>query len=328
MGLLVNGQWQTAWYDTKSTGGEFRRSETSFRQTISANSSSEFPAQAGRYHLYVSLACPWAHRALILRKLKKLEEIISFSAVHPFMGEHGWSFTTAQEGFPDHLYGFDHLYQVYLKAKPDYTGRVTVPVLWDKERQTIVNNESSEVIRMLNAEFQAFTDRIEDYYPGPLREEIDRINDRVYHQINNGVYRCGFATSQRAYDQSFAELFALLDELEERLGRQRFLVGNTLTEADWRLFTTLVRFDVVYYGHFKCNLRRIADYPNLSNYLRDLYQMQGVRETVNLDQIKWHYYSSHESINPTRIIPQGPLIDFDAVHDRGRFPKQIMNFEP
>lgn len=323
MGLLVNGSWKTDWYDTKSSGGEFIRTETSFRHKVTADGSSNFPAESGRYHLYVSLACPWAHRTLIFRRLKKLESVISVSVVQAFMGENGWTFTDTSGAFPDHLYGLQYLYQVYLKAKPDYTGRVTVPILWDKETETIVNNESSEIIRMLNSEFNQFTECKEDYYPTSLIPEIDAINDRVYHQINNGVYKCGFATTQAAYNQSFEALFALLDEIEDRLSRQRFLVGNTLTEADWRLFTTLVRFDAVYYSHFKCNLRRIADYPNLSHYLRDLYQTPGVKETVHLAQIKEHYYASHETINPTRIVPLGPLLDFDAPHDRERFPKQI-----
>jgi putative glutathione S-transferase len=327
MGLLVEGQWRTDWYDTKSTGGEFRRSETSFRDRITADGSGRFPAEAGRYHLYVAFACPWAHRALLLRCLKELQDVISVSTVQPFMGENGWSFTDADKGFPDGLYGKRYLYEVYSHARPDYSGRVTVPVLWDKKTSTIVNNESSEIIRMLNSEFRSFTRRNEDYYPEPLRDEIDAINDKVYHQINNGVYKCGFATTQAAYERSFDALFAQLDEIEQRLGSQRYLAGNTLTEADWRLFTTLVRFDTVYYGHFKCNLRRIVDYPNLSNYMRDLYQTPGVKETIDLNQIKEHYYTSHETVNPTRIVPKGPLLDFEASHDRDRFPRRIATLE-
>lgn len=322
-GYLQDGTWHTGWYDTTATGGEFRRTESRFRNWVTADGSSGFPAQPGRYHLYVSLACPWAHRTLIFRALKGLEEQISVSVVQPFLGDEGWTFTDPVGGFPDPLYGLRYLYEIYLKADPTFTGRVTVPVLWDKERQTIVNNESAEIIRMLNSAFNAFTPRQEDFYPAALRREIDAINDVVYDRINNGVYKCGFATAQAVYEQHFDALFSALDELELRLAGQHYLVGNTLTEADWRLFTTLVRFDAVYFGHFKCNLRRIQDYPNLSNYLRDLYQFPGVAATVNMAQIKQHYYQSHEMINPTRIVPKGPLLDFDLPHDRDRFPREI-----
>lgn len=323
-GYLQDGTWHTGWYDTTATGGEFRRTESRFRNWVTADGSSGFPAQPGRYHLYVSLACPWAHRTLIFRALKGLEEQVSVSVVQPFLGDEGWTFTDPVGGFPDHLYGLRYLYEIYLKADPTFTGRVTVPVLWDKERQVIVNNESAEIIRMLNSAFNAFTSHKGDFYPAGLRSKIDAINDRVYDRINNGVYKCGFATAQAVYERHFDELFSELDELEGRLDGQRYLVSNVLTEADWRLFTTLVRFDAVYFGHFKCNLQRIKDYPNLSNYLRDLYQFPGIAATVNMAQIKQHYYQSHEMINPTRIVPKGPLLDFDKPHDRGRFPREIL----
>jgi putative glutathione S-transferase len=316
MGLLVDGRWKDEWYDTKSTAGRFVRKETSFRNRVTADGSSGFKAEADRYHLYVSLACPWAHRTLILRKLKKLEDIVSLSIVDPLMKEQGWVFSEGPGCIPDTVNGARALHQVYTAARPDYTGRVTVPVLWDKREGTIVNNESSEIIRMFNSEFDAFGDRDLDFYPPDLRSEIDTINARVYDSVNNGVYKCGFATTQEAYEEAFVALFTALDMLEGRLGRQRYLVGPTITEADWRLFTTLVRFDAVYVGHFKCNLRRIADYTNLSNYLRDLYQIPGVAETVNFDHIKGHYYQSHETINPTAIVPVGPELDLLAPHGR------------
>ncbi|TIS70151.1 MAG: glutathione S-transferase family protein, partial [Mesorhizobium sp.] len=265
--------------------------------------------------------CPWAHRTLIFRVLKKLEDIISVSVVHHFMGENGWTFTAEDGATGDTLYGLDFLHQIYAKADRGYSGRASVPVLWDKRQETIVSNESSEIIRMLNSGFDEWGDASLDFYPPALRSEIDRINALVYPAINNGVYRAGFATSQEAYEEAFGELFAALDTLEERLSKQRYLVGERITEADWRLFTTLVRFDPVYVGHFKCNLRRIADYPNLSNYLRDLYQVPGVSGTVSLHHIKSHYYGSHKSINPTGIIPAGPKLDYAAPHDRGRFRK-------
>jgi putative glutathione S-transferase len=282
---------------------------------VTADGSSGFPAQPGRYRLYVSYACPWAHRALIFRKLKGLESVIPVSVVEPVMSDEGWAFSAE---LPDDGNGFRHLHQLYTAARPGYSGRVTVPVLWDSERRTIVNNESAEIIRMLNSEFDALTPVRSDYYPAALRKEIDAVNDYVYDRVNNGVYRCGFAGSQAAYEQAFDRLFGALDELDARLGRQRYLAGDRLTEADWRLFTTLVRFDAVYHGHFKCNLRRIEDYPNLSNVLRELYQVAGIAETVDMDHIKRHYYMSHEHINPSRIVPRGPALDFTRPHDRAR----------
>lgn len=316
MGLLVNGRWQDQWYDTKSSGGRFLRQDAAFRKQVTADGSSGFKAEPGRYHLYVSLACPWAHRTLIFRKLKKLEDVISLSVVDPLMAEHGWTFSDGPACIPDTVNGARYLHQIYTAARPDYTGRVTVPVLWDKQEGTIVNNESSEIIRMFNTAFNAFGDGSLDFYPKGLRRQIDRINTRVYENVNNGVYKCGFATTQEAYQEAFVALFTTLDALEERLGRQRYLVGPSITEADWRLFTTLVRFDAVYVGHFKCNLRRIADYRNLSNYLRDLYQVPGIAETVNFEHIKRHYYESHKTINPTGIVPMGPELDLLAPHGR------------
>lgn len=318
MGLLIDGRWQDQWYDTKSTGGAFKRQESAFRNWITADGSSGFKAEPGRYHLYVSLACPWAHRTLIFRKLKKLEDAITVSVVEPLMLENGWELAPGA----DPVNGKSFLYQVYTEAKPGMSGRVTVPVLWDKRKWTIVSNESAEIIRMLNSEFNAFGDASLDFYPEDLRAEIDEINAYVYDRVNNGVYKAGFATDQAVYEEAFDRLFEALDTLEERLGRQRWLAGNRQTEADWRLFTTLVRFDPVYVGHFKCNLRRIQDYPNLSNYLRDLYQTDGVAETVSFDHIKRHYYGSHKTINPTGIVPKGPALDYDAPHDRGRFDTQ------
>ncbi|TPL84331.1 glutathione S-transferase family protein [Mesorhizobium sp. B2-3-13] len=327
MGLLVDGKWQDRWYDTKNSGGKFVRAQSQWRDWITRDGtpvegcSRGFRAEPGRYHLYVSLACPWAHRTLIFRALKKLNAIISVSVVHHFMGADGWTFLAEDGATGDTLYGLDFLHQIYTRADPAYSGRVTVPVLWDKKEQTIVSNESSEIIRMLNSAFDEWGDASLDFYPEALRGEIDAINALVYPAINNGVYRAGFATTQTAYEEAFGELFSTLDALEDRLSRQRYLVGDRITEADWRLFTTLVRFDPVYVGHFKCNLRRIADYPNLSNYLRDLYQVPRVAETVNLHHIKAHYYGSHAIINPTRIIPVGPALDYGARHDRGRFRK-------
>jgi glutathionyl-hydroquinone reductase len=323
MGLLVDGIWKDQDIDAKD--GRFERPQTVFRNWITADGSAGptgdggFAAAAGRYHLYVALACPWAHRTLIFRKLKKLEDAISVSIVEPINIEYGWAFGPAGSFTADTANGRAKLSDIYLLATPGFTGRVTVPVLWDKERRTIVNNESAEIIRMLNSAFARFTDVATDYYPPPLREEIDAVNRDVYAQVNNGVYRAGFATTQAAYEEAFLALFGRLDALEARLSRQRWLVGDRQTEADWRLFTTLVRFDAVYFGHFKCNLRRIVDYPNLSNYLRDLYQTPGVAETVNFDHIKRHYYGSHRRINPTGIVPLGPALDLAAPHDRGRF---------
>jgi len=314
MGLLVDGKWHDEWYDTESSGGRFVRTEARFRCAIG---NADFPAEADRYHLFVSLACPWAHRTLIFRKLKGLEDIITVTVVSPDMLTNGWQFDA-----PEPLYGLNYLHQLYTKANPDYSGRVTVPVLWDKKMETIVCNESAEIIRMFNATFDDLTGNRLDFYPAELREEIDEINAFVYNNVNNGVYKCGFATAQNAYDEAFDTLFAALDELEEGLSRQRYLAGSRITEADWRLFTTLVRFDAVYVGHFKCNRNRISDMPNLSHYLRDLYQQPGIAETVDFTHIKRHYYFSHESINPTRIVPKGPQLDFDAPNDRSRFEHQ------
>lgn len=317
MGLLIDGIWRDETAEEKSSDGSFRRRDSGFRNWITPDGApgpsgeGGFPARPGRYHLYVSLACPWAHRTLIFRKLKGLEEMISVDVVHPLMAENGWTFATDFDGATgDRVLGLRFLYEAYQRAKPDYTGRATVPVLWDKERGTIVSNESSEIIRMFNSAFDGIGARPGDFYPQALRAEIDAINARVYDRINNGVYKAGFATRQAAYERAFTALFEALDWAEEILGRQRYLAGETLTEADWRLFTTLIRFDLVYFGHFKCNKRRIADYRNLSNYLRLLYQYPGVGETVNREQIKYHYYASHRHINPTGIVPLGPELDF------------------
>ncbi len=322
MGRLVDGKWQDIWYDTKATKGRFERSQSQFRNWVTADGSagpsgkSGFKAEAGRYHLYVSYACPWAHRTLIFRKLKKLEDLISVSVVDYLMLENGWEFRKRDGATGDDLFGADYLYQVYLKADPHYSGRVTVPVLWDKQQNTIVSNESAEIIRMMNSAFDELTGSDLDLYPAELREEIDALNAIVYDRVNNGVYKAGFATAQEAYEEAVAALFETLDMLDQRLETSRYLLGDTLTEADWRLFTTLLRFDPVYVGHFKCNIRRIADYPNLSGYLRDLYQQPGVAETCNLLHIKNHYYGSHKTINPTGIVPVGPALDLDAAHGR------------
>jgi len=313
MGHLENGIWREG-RDARTVNGEFVRRDSQFRDRVTADGSSGYPAEAGRYHLYVSSACPWAHRTIIFRKLKRLESAISMTVVDPIMADQGW---TLSDG-ADTVNGFRHLHQVYAKARPDYTGRVSVPVLWDRKKHTIVNNESSEIIRMLNSEFEASAGAHDDYYPQRLRAEIDAVNKVVYESINNGVYRCGFATTQDAYERAFDALFAALGEMEARLDRSRYLVGDRITEADWRLFTTLVRFDAVYYGHFKCNLRRIEDYPNLASYLRDLYQVPGVAETVDIDHFKLHYYASHRHINPTGVVPKGPELDFARPHDRVR----------
>ncbi|WP_417665340.1 glutathione S-transferase family protein [Pseudidiomarina sp.] len=315
MGLLVDGKWQDKWYDTDSTDGKFERSAAQFRNWVEADKNAKFPAESGRYHLYVSYACPWAHRTLIFRKLLGLEQHISVSVVHPLMLENGWEFS--EEPLHDGLYSLDYLNQLYLKADSNYSGRVTVPVLWDKQQQTIVSNESADIIRMFNSAFNDLTGNTLDFYPEALRTEIDAINERVYDNVNNGVYKCGFATKQAAYETAFAALFDELDALEQRLATQKFLVGDTLTEADWRLFTTLVRFDSVYVGHFKTNQKRIVDYPNLWAYVRALYQVPGVAETVVMDHIKQHYYGSHHMINPTGVVPVGPSIDFMAPHERG-----------
>ena len=323
MGQLIDGEWSTEWYDTKSTGGAFKRSTSKFRNWVTADGSpgpsgeGGFKAEAGRYHLYVSYACPWAHRTLIFRALKGLEGLIDVSAVHPDMLDDGWTFAQDFDGATgDQLYGTRYMRDVYLRADPKISGRVTVPVLWDKERETIVSNESAEIIRMFNSAFNAITGNSDDYYPAELREEVDAVNDRIYDTLNNGVYKSGFATSQEAYDAAVHPLFETLDWLEERLSGQRYLAGDRLTEADWRLFTTLIRFDSVYHLHFKCNRRRIVDYPALWAYTRELYQYPGVAGTVRMDHIVRHYHYSHDTINPNRIIPINPKLDFAAPHGR------------
>ena len=324
MGLLIDGKWHDKWYDTDKTGGKFEREAARFRNWVTADGSpgpdgeGGFKAESGRYHLYVSMACPWAHRTLIFRKLKGLEKHISVSVVHPDMVENGWEFRPDSEQHRDHLHGFRFMHQVYTKAAPDYSGRVTVPTLWDKKKETIASNESAEIIRMFNSAFDGLegvrTDL--DFYPGELQEEIDSVNARVYDTVNNGVYKAGFATAQDKYEEAYNALFDSLDWLEERLSSQRYLVGGRLTEADWRLFTTLIRFDAVYFSHFKCNRQRISDFPALSAYVRDLYQVPGVAETVDIGQIKRHYYVSQRTINPTQIVPVGPELDFDSPHGR------------
>ena len=322
MGLLQDGKWVDQWYDTKSSGGRFKRKDAQFRNWITADGSAGpsgdagFKAEPDRYHLYVSLACPWAHRTLIFRALKGLEEMIPVSVVHWYMAEDGWTFDAGDGVVPDAVNNAEFMHQVYTAAKPDYSGRVTVPVLWDKKNKTIVSNESSEIIRMFNVAFDGVGAKGGDFYPAPLRSEIDALNDRIYDTVNNGVYKAGFATSQEAYEEAVVPLFDTLDDLEQRLATQRYLTGSSITEADWRLFTTLVRFDPVYVGHFKCNLRRIVDYRNLWGYVRDLYQQPGVAATVNMEHIKNHYFASHETINPSRVVPKGPNIDFEAPHDR------------
>ncbi|BDY03470.1 glutathione S-transferase family protein [Ferrimonas sp. YFM] len=323
MGRLVDGVWQDVWYETEDTKGKFQREEAQLRNWITADGApgpsgeGGFKAESGRYHLYVSLACPWAHRTLIYRKLMGLEDHISVSVVSPDMLEQGWSFDTERGSSGDHLFGFDFMHQVYTRNNPSYSGRVTVPVLWDKQQNRIVSNESSEIIRMLNSAFNDITGNTLDLYPPSLRPVIDEMNDFIYPTINNGVYRAGFATSQEAYSEAYANLFDALDQLDSRLADNRYLTGDSLTEADWRLFTTLVRFDAVYVGHFKCNKQRIADYPNLSGYLRELYQQPGIADTVDLYHIKRHYYFSHTMINPTQVVPEGPQLDLDRPHGRG-----------
>lgn len=319
MGQLVNGKWVTDQIVVKEKDGRFRRKAMAFRNWIKADGSTPYTPDAGRYHLYIANACPWAHRAMIFRKLRGLEDAITISVVDTLMFDNGWRFRQGEGYIPDVINNKDFLYEVYVVADPEFTGRVTVPVLWDKWNNTIVNNESSEIIRMLNSEFHTLAADGIDYYPDHLAAEIDEINERIYHTVNNGVYKCGFARSQEAYEESAVAMFETLDFLEERLSQQRYLINEQITEADWRLFTTLVRFDPVYVGHFKCNLKRIADYPNLSNYLRDLYQQPGIADTVNLAQIKEHYYRSHESINPSRVVPIGPEVDYMQPHNRDRF---------
>lgn len=327
MGLLIDGRWVDQWYDTSSTGGRFVRSDAQFRSWITADGSAGpggetgFKAEAGRYRLYVSLACPWAHRTLIFRALKGLESMIPVYVVNPYMAENGWTFAPGDGVVPDPE-GARFMYEVYLRAQPEYSGRVTVPVLWDTERGTIVNNESAEIIRILNSAFDGVGAKPGDYAPGDLLGEIDALNQHIYDTVNNGVYKAGFATDQAVYEEEVSKLFKSLDGLEERLASRRYLLGERITEADWRLFTTLLRFDPVYHGHFKCNLRRIADYQHLSGYVRELYQWPGVAATVNFDHIKQHYYRSHDTINPNGIVPLGPVENLDAPHGRGHLPAE------
>ncbi len=322
MGLLVDGVWQDQWYDTSSTGGRFVRKASQFRSWVTADGSpgpsgdGGFRAEPGRYHLYISHACPWAHRTMIFRALKGLEEMISVSVVHWFMGEQGWTFAPGEGVIADPIHQAQYLHQIYTHADRGYTGRVTVPILWDKQTQTIVNNESSEIIRMFNSAFDGVGATPGDYCPVAQRDEIDRLNDRIYDTVNNGVYKSGFATTQAAYEEAVTPLFETLDFLEDLLSDRRYLTGDRMTEADWRLFTTLVRFDAVYVGHFKCNVRRIVDYPQLWGYLRDLYQQPGIAATVNFEHIKRHYYESHPTINPTGVVPIGPELDLMQPHDR------------
>ena len=322
MGLLVNGQWQDKWYDTDSSDGKFQREAAQLRNWITSDGSAGetgeggFKAEAGRYHLYVSLACPWAHRTLIFRTLKKLDELISVSVVSPDMLVNGWEFDKNNHSTGDALFASDYLHQVYTKNNSNYSGRVTVPVLWDKKQNKIVSNESADIIRMFNSAFNEITGNKDDYYPESLRSEIDELNALVYPNINNGVYRAGFATTTHAYEQAFDDVFTALDKVEKILSKKRYLAGDKITEADWRLFTTLIRFDCVYVGHFKCNLRTIESYPSLSGYLRDLYQVEGVANTVDFYHIKRHYYFSHTMINPTQIVPKGPEINY--LQSRGR----------
>jgi putative glutathione S-transferase len=322
MGKLVNGIWHDVWYDTESQDGRFVRQDSAFRNWVTADGSAGpsgdggFKAEPGRYHLYVSWACPWAHRTIIMRRLKGLEEIISMSVVNSFMGTEGWTFEAGPGVVADTVNGATRLHEVYTQADPEFNGRVTVPVLWDKQCETIVSNESAEILRMLNSAFDGIGATVGDYYPETLQAEIDALNDDIYPNINNGVYRAGFASTQEAYDEAVTQLFDALDRLEMRLATNRYLTGDALTEADWRLFTTLVRFDPVYVGHFKCNIRRLRDYPNLWGYIKDLYQQPGIAETVDIDYIKAHYYESHTAINPTGIVPKGPDIDYSTPHGR------------
>lgn len=324
MGMLVDGKWHDVWYDTKASKGRFVRSEAQFRNWVTSDGSpgpsgkGGFRAEPDRYHLYISLACPWAHRTLILRKLKGLDSMIGLSAVNSFMGTEGWTFEPGPGVIEDPINGAKRVYEVYLAADSNYSGRATVPILWDKERNTIASNESKEIIRMFNSAFEEVGATGPDFYPEPLRGQIDELNERIYHTVNNGVYKSGFATTQDAYEEAVTAVFETLDMLEERLATRRYLTGATITEADWRLWTTLVRFDPVYFGHFKCNVRRIVDYPNLWGYTCDLYQQPGIAETVDIPYIQAHYYGSHESINPHRILPVGPDIDYSVAHDRAR----------
>jgi putative glutathione S-transferase len=318
---MVDGKWTTDWYQPDNKG-RFKRPQTKFHQRITADGSSGFKAETGRYHLYLSLACPWAHRTLIMLKLKKLEEVISVSIVDPLMEDDGWMFSFYPGAIPDTVNDRKYLREIYSLADPQYSGRVTVPVLWDKKTNSIINNESREIMRMLDSEFDAFADPGVTFCPETLQEKIDTTITAIYEPINNGVYRAGFATTQSAYEDAVKELFDALDHWNDVLQSQRYLCGDVITEADWCLFTTLVRFDPVYVGHFKCNLRRIVDYPNIWNYLKELYQVPGVAVTCNFDHIKKHYYQSHSGINPTRIVPMGPVIDFFEAHNRDQLPVQ------
>tara|TARA_B100000686_G_scaffold160727_1_gene168377 strand:- start:712 stop:1689 length:978 start_codon:yes stop_codon:yes gene_type:complete len=325
MGLLIEGKWHTDWYDTKSTGGKFQRTASGFRNWITKDGSpgltgnGGFKAEPDRYHLYVSLACPWAHRALIFRKLKGLEKLITISSVNSFMGDQGWTFKPGNGVIPDNVNHKSRLHEIYTKTSENYTGRVTVPMLWDKHKDTIVSNESSEIIRMFNSAFDDLGAAVGDFYPADKRQEIDAINELIYNNVNNGVYKSGFATTQAAYDEASTNLFDMLEKIEQVLSGSRYLIGDQITEADWRLFTTLVRFDAVYVGHFKCNKKRIIDFPELSNYVLDLYQYPGISSTVDFEHIKAHYYASHENLNPSLIVPCGPKLDFDQPHNRDRF---------
>lgn len=327
MGILVDGKWHDVWYDTKESRGRFVRSEAQFRNWITPDGSAGpsgkdgFKAEPGRYHLYVSRACPWAHRTLIYRRLKGLESMITLSAAHSYMGAEGWTFKPGPGVIPDSVNGAKRVYEVYLAADPHYSGRATIPILWDKHRNTIVSNESAEIIRMLNSAFDEVGATAVDFYPAKHRAEIDELNDYIYPNLNNGVYKSGFATTQEAYEEAVQCVFEALDMLEDRLQERRYLVGDRITEADWRLFTTLVRFDPVYVGHFKCNRRRLLDYPNLWGYVCDLYQQPGIAETVDIEFCKRHYFGSHETINPHLIVPIGPDIDYSAPHDRHRLSK-------
>ncbi|RUR34252.1 glutathione S-transferase family protein [Vreelandella nanhaiensis] len=325
MGLLVNGEWHDQWYDTKKSGGEFIRESAQLRDWVGSQPETDgtcYPAEKNRYHLYVSLACPWAHRVLIMRKLKGLDSLINVSYTSPLMLDKGWTYQRDEGSSGDTLNGVDYHYQLYTMTDPAYTGRVTVPVLWDRKRSAIVNNESADLMRILNCAFDELTGNVLDLYPDDLRDVIDNINADIYDHINNGVYKTGFATEQRVYEKHVKALFEALERVEKRLATQRYLAGEWLTEADIRLFTTLIRFDAVYYGHFKCNFKRIEDFPNLANYVREIYQWPGIAETVDMDHIKRHYYYSHDNINPTRIVPAGPLLDFERPHDRERLPGQ------
>jgi putative glutathione S-transferase len=324
MGLLVDGEWQDKWYDTAASGGRFEREGSRFRNWITRDGEpgptgdGGFEAEAGRYHLYISFACPWSQRTHIFWKLKALEKLVSLSVTHWYMGEHGWTFADAEGVVKDPVLNATFLYQIYQAADPAHTGRATLPVLWDLERNVIVNNESADIVRMFNSAFDGVGAGPGDYYPRSLQDEIDSINERVYATVNNGVYKCGFATTQEAYEEALEPLFETLEWIDKRLVRTRYLTGNRITEADWRLFATLVRFDPVYFGHFKCNRKRVVDFEHIWPYVRDLYQTQGIADTVHLDHIKAHYYMSHKTINPTGIVPVGPDIDFAAKHERHR----------